>query len=211
MKLICLISYLCRRVTKSFIFICEFNFIDSTSFEPKGLNFHLTRQQQLWRRQHAVVVEPRRLEPLQRGHVLLPRAAEAARHPARRRRRRRGREHALDEAERLEESFCTDVGVERKACPGCGDALLWTDHSDGRYIGGWACDNHLVCREWRSFSDLAAEDWWRFCCRRCHSDFCIACAGQLVRCLGSEGENAASLFDAGSAHGSTQAGGFPQA
>ena len=107
------------------------------------------------------------------------------------------------EAERLEESLCTDVGVERKACPGCGDALLWTDHSDGRYIGGWACDNHQVCRVWRPSSDLSAEDWWRFCCRRCHSDFCIACAGQLVRFLGSEGENAASLFDAGSAHGST--------
>ena len=115
------------------------------------------------------------------------------------------------EAERLEESLCTDVGVERKACPGCGDALLWTDHSDGRYIGGWACDNHLVYRVWRSSSDLSAEDWWRFCCRRCHSDFCIACAGQLVRFLGSEGENAASLFDAGSAHGSTQAGALPHA
>ena len=110
---------------------------------------------------------------------------------------------AMIEAERLEESLSTAVAVERRACPGCGDALLWTDHSDGRYIGGWACDNHLVCRVWRSASDLSAEDWWRFCCRRCHSDFCIACAGQLVRFLGSEGENAASLFDAGSAHGST--------
>ena len=78
---------------------------------------------------------------------------------------------AMIEAERLEESLSTVVGVERKACPGCGDALLWTDHSDGRYIGGWACDNHLVCRVWRSASDLSAEDWWRFCCRRCHSDF----------------------------------------
>ena len=52
---------------------------------------------------------------------------------------------AMVEAERLEKSLSTVVGVERKACPGCGDALLWTDHSDGRYIGGWACDNHEVC------------------------------------------------------------------
>ena len=54
--------------------------------------------------------------------------------------------------------LCTslDVGVERKACPGCGDALLWTNHSGGRCIKGLACDNHLVCRKgvWLQTSPL---------------------------------------------------------
>ena len=115
------------------------------------------------------------------------------------------------EAQRLDQSLSTAVTVVRKACPRCDGALLWTAHSDGRYMSGWACDNHEVCGVWRPGSDLSAEDWWRFCCLRCHSDFCFACAQHLVTFLGSEGENAASLFDAGSAHGSTQAGGLTQA
>ena len=72
------------------------------------------------------------------------------------------------EAERLEESFSTAVAVERKACPRCGDVLLWTGHSECHCITGLACDNHQVCGVWRTGSDLSAEDWWRFCCLRCH-------------------------------------------
>ena len=50
----------------------------------------------------------------------------------------------LLEAERQDKSFSTAVTVLRKACPRCSDTLLWTAHSDGRYMSGWACDNHEV-------------------------------------------------------------------
>jgi hypothetical protein len=42
----------------------------------------------------------------------------------------------------LAEAQGLDVSVETKTCPQCGGALLWTDFKDGRYIHGWACDNH---------------------------------------------------------------------
>ena len=93
-----------------------------------------------------------------------------------------------------------DVSVETKTCPRCGGALLWTDFKDGRYIHGWACDNHRVCDVGGYALDLSAESWWRWCCRRCHSDFCITCAERLVRIHGLHAENTPFVYNAGSAH-----------
>ena len=101
---------------------------------------------------------------------------------------------ALAEAEGL------DVSVETKTCPQCGGALLWTDFKDGRYIHGWACDNHRVCHVGGYALNLSAENWWRWCCRRCHSDFCITCAERLVRIHGLHAENTPFVYNAGSAH-----------
>ena len=101
---------------------------------------------------------------------------------------------ALAEAEGL------DVSVETKACPRCGGALLWTDFKDGRYIHGWACDNHRVCHVGGYALNLSAENWWRWCCRRCHIDFCITCAERLVRIHGLHAENTPFVYNAGSAH-----------
>ena len=83
-------------------------------------------------------------------------------------------------------------------------ALLAVGHTGGRAYG-----NHFVGGVWRSGSGLFEEDWWRFCCLRCHSDFCMTCAGQLVEFPRSLGDNAASLLVAVSSHGCIPAGALP--
>ena len=82
-------------------------------------------------------------------------------------------------AELSQEWISSAVATGRKACPGCNGVLVWSDHSEGRYSNGWACDNHRTCGVWRPGPDLAAEERWRFLCLTCHRDFCKDC-GELL-------------------------------
>ena len=66
-----------------------------------------------------------------------------------------------------------------KACPGCGQVLDWTNHAEGRYTKGWACDNYRSCGMWQYAHELSPPGWWRFHCHRCLSDFCTVCAVHL--------------------------------
>ena len=66
-----------------------------------------------------------------------------------------------------------------KACPRCGQVLDWTNHAEGRYTMGWACDNYRRCGMWRYAHQLSPPGWWRFHCHRCLSYFCTVCAVHL--------------------------------
>merc|ERR1711907_870175 len=59
-----------------------------------------------------------------------------------------------------------------RACPDCGNSLVWSDYNGGEYVRGWMCNNVDTCG-----SRAYTAGSFRWYCQRCNNDFCDKCLG----------------------------------